>query len=157
MIRLTKEVYPETQVLQQVDRVGPHTALRFILTIEDPSRIERSRDVGGYLGLTPKRKQSGKGDPEMRITKAGDNEVRRHLVQCAQQMLGPFGKDSDLRRWGLELAARGGKTTKKKAVIAVARKLAVLLHTLWRTGEVYEPLRNANRTAKKQGAAAVPA
>ena len=97
----------------------------------------------------------------MRITKAGDNEVRRHLVQCAQQTLGPFGKDSDLRRWGLELAERGGKTAKKKAVIAVARKLAVLFHTLWRTGEVYEPLRNAKRAAKKQGApnaaTAVPA
>lgn len=159
ILRLTKEVYPESQLLQQVDRVGPHTALRFILTIEDPSRIERSRDVGGYLGLVPKRKQSGKGDPEMRITKAGDNEVRRHLVQCAQQMLGPFGKDSDLRRWGLELAARGRKTAKKKAVIAVARKLAVLLHTLWRTSEVYEPLRNANRASKKPGTAAatVPA
>ena len=159
LIRLTKEVYPETQLLQQVNRVGPHTSLRFILTIEDPSLIARSRDVGGYLGLVPKRKQSGKGDPEMRITKAGDNEVRRHLVQCAQQMLGPFGEDSDLRRWGLELAARGSKTSKKKAVIAVARKLAVLLHTLWRTREVYEPLRNANRAAKKVGAtaAAVPA
>jgi transposase len=154
IVRLTKEVYPEAQILQQVDRVGPHTSLRFILTIEDPSRIERSRDVGAYLGLVPKRKQSGKGDPEMRITKAGDNEVRRHLVQCAQQMLGPFGKDSDLRRWGLELAARGGKTTKKKAVIAVARKLAVVLHTLWRTSEVYEPLRNANRAAKTTAAAA---
>ena len=161
LLRLTQDVYPETQLLQQVDRVGPHTSLRFILTIEDPLRIEQSRDVGAYLGLVPKRKQSGKGDPEMRITKAGDNEVRRHLVQCAQQMLGPFGKDSDLRRWGLELAERGGKTAKKKAVIAVARKLAVLLHTLWRTGEVYEPLRNAKRAAKKQGApnaaTAVPA
>ena len=164
IVRLTKEVYPVAQVLQQIDRVGPHTSLRFILTIEDPSRIERSRDVGAYLGLVPKRKQSGKGDPELRITKAGDNEVRRHLVQCAQQMLGPFGKDSDLRRWGLDLAARGGKAIKKKAVIAVARKLAVLLHTLWRTGEVYEPLRNANRTAKKlslqasaPAAAAIPA
>ena len=91
LIRLTEEVYPEIQLLPQVNRVCPHTSLRFILTIEDPSLIARSRDVGGYLGLVPKRKQSGKGDPEMRITKAGDNEVRRHLVQCAQQMLGPFG------------------------------------------------------------------
>ena len=157
ILRLTKDVYPEAQILQQIDRVGHHTSLRFILTIEDPNRIENSRDVGAYLGLVPKRRQSGNGDPEMRTTKAGDNEVRRHLVQCAQQMLGPFGKDSDLRRWGLELAARGAKTAKKKAVIAVARKLAVLLHTLWRTGEVYEPLRNANRTSKKLGAAPVPA
>lgn len=149
--RLALESYPETAVLRQVDRVGLHTALRFVLTVQDPARIERSRDVAAYFGLVARRKQSGRSDPELRITKAGDREMRRLLVQCAQQMLGPFGKDSDLRRWGLELAARGGKSAKKKAVVAVARKLSVLLHVLWKTGEVYEPLRNASRNDTTRG------
>ena len=142
---LSKEVYPETALLTQVNGVGPVTALRYVLTIEDPKRIARSRNVGAYLGLRPRQRQSGARDPELRITKAGDRDLRRLLVQCAQCTLGPFGKDSDLRRWGLELASRGGSTAKKKAVIAVARKLAVLLHRLWLTGEAYEPLRNASR------------
>jgi transposase len=148
--RLSAKVYPETGLLSQVDRVGPLTALRYVLTIEDPKRIEKSRNVGSYLGLRPRQRQSGQRDPELRITKSGDRDLRRMLVQCAQQILGPFGKDSDLRRWGLELASRGGATAKKKAVIAVARKLAVLLHRLWLTGEVYEPLRNTNRRAAAQ-------
>ncbi|MFQ5515927.1 MAG: IS110 family transposase [Myxococcota bacterium] len=148
--RLSTKVYPETALLNQVGGVGPITALRYVLTIEDPKRIERSRNVGAYLGLRPRQRQSGQRDPELRITKAGDRELRRLLVQCAQQILGPFGKDSDLRRWGLELASRGAATAKKKAVIAVARKLAVLLHRLWLTGEVYEPLRNTNRRAAAQ-------
>ncbi len=147
--RLATKVYPETELLSQVDRVGPITALCYVLTIEDPGRIKRSRNVGAYLGLRPRQRQSGLRDPEMRITKAGDRNLRRLLVQCAQQMLGPFGKESDLRRWGLELASRGKATAKKKAVIAVARKLSVLLHRLWVTGEVYEPLRNAEREAGK--------
>ena len=156
--RLAKDVYPETMLLRQVNRVGLHTALRFVLTVEDPNRIECSRNAGAYFGLRPRRHQSGARDPEMRITKAGDREVRRLLVQCSQQMLGPFGTDSDLRRWGLDLAARGGKSAKKKAVIAVARKLAVLLHVLWKTGQVYEPLKNANAKGAAQGAKApIPA
>lgn len=151
-------MYPETALLRQVDRVGLHTALRFVLTVEDPGRIRRSRDVAAYFGLRPRRRQSGMRDPEMRITKTGDREVRRLLVQCAQQMLGPFGKDSDLRRWGLALAARGGKAAKKKAVVAVARKLAVLMLVLWRSGEVYEPLRNTQRDAGRDPSAVpVPA
>lgn len=145
--RLSSKEYPEVARLRQVDRVGPLTALRYVLTLEDPKRIERSRNVGAYLGLRPRQRQSGQHDPELRITKAGDQELRRLLVQCSQQILGPFGKDSDLRRWGLALASRGGATSKKKAVIAVARKLSVLLHRLWLTGEVYEPLRSANRRA----------
>lgn len=101
--RLAAEVYPETALLRQVDRVGLHTSIRFALTVEAPARIEDSRDVGAYFGLCPRRQQSGARDPELRITKTGDREMRRHLVQCAQQMLGPSGKDSDLRRWGLAL------------------------------------------------------
>jgi len=148
--QLSAKVYPETALLNQVGGVGPLTALRYVLTIEDPRRIERSRNVGAYLGLRPRQRQAGQRDPELRFTKAGDRELRRLLVQCAQQILGPFGKDCDLRRWGLELASRGRATAKKEAVVAVARKLAVLLHRLWLTGEVYEPLRNANRRAAAQ-------
>ncbi len=148
--RLSTKVYPETALLKQVGGVGPISALCYVLTIEDPRRIKRSRNVGAYLGLRPKQRQSGLRDPELRITKAGDRDLRRLLVQCAQQILGPFGKDSDLRSWGLKLASRGAATAKKKAVIAVARKLAVLLHRLWLTGEVYEPMRNTNRRAAAQ-------
>jgi len=145
--RLCAERYPQTEVLRQVNGVGPVTALTFMLTLEDPSRFAKSRDVGAYLGIRPKQRQSGHSDPELRISKAGDRELRRLLVQCAQYMLGPFGKDSDLRRFGLRLAARGGASAKRRAIIAVARKLAVLLHRLWVTGEVYEPLRQASLRA----------
>ena len=135
--------YPQTQLLQQVQGVGSLTALTFFLTLEDVSRFPKSRQVGAYLGLTPGKKQSGDRDPKQRITKAGDPVLRSLLVQCAHYILGPFGKDSDLRRFGLRLAPPGQTGQKKKAVVAVARKLAVLLVSLWRTGEVYEPLRNS--------------
>jgi transposase len=138
------EHYPETELLQQVTGVGPQTALSFVLTIEDPYRFRCSRTVGAYLGLRPRRRQSGNKDPELKITKAGDSELRRLLVGAAHYILGPFGPDCDLRRWGLTLAARGKKNAKKQAVVAVARKLAVLLHRLWITAEVYEPLRNSD-------------
>lgn len=141
--RLAAEVYPETVLLRQVNRVGRLTSLLFVLTIVDPHRIKDVRNVGAYVGLCPARRQSGDMDLEMRITREGDGELRRCLVQCAQQILGPHGEDCDLRRWGLELAKRGGKKAYRKAIVAVARKLSVLLLTLWRTGEVYEPLRNA--------------
>jgi transposase len=135
--------YPETQLLRQVPGVGPLIALTDVLTLEDPGRFAKSRDVGAYMGLRPRREQSGKRDPELRITKEGDPYLRQLLVQGAHYILGPFGPDTDLRRWGQKLAARGRKNAKKRARVAVARKLAVLLHKLWATGEVYEPLRNA--------------
>jgi len=75
----------------------------------------------------------------------GDPYLRTLLVQGAQHILGPFGADSDLRRWGLKLAERGGKSGKKRAIVATARKLAVLLHHLWVSGEAYEPLHNRHR------------
>lgn len=134
--------YPVTERLRQIKGVGALTALTFVLTLEDPDRFSNSRVAGSYIGLRPKRDQSGSRDPELRITKAGDRMLRCLLVSSAHYILGPFGEDSDLRRWGLGLAARGGKNAKKKAVVAVARKLAVLLHRLWVTGEDYEPLRN---------------
>jgi transposase len=139
--RLAAKRYPETGLLRQVSGVGPLTALSYVLTVEDPQRFKSSRAVGPYLGLRPRQDQSGNIDPELRIIKAGDSDLRRLLVGSAHYILGPFGPDTDLRRWGLALAARGKKNAKKRAVVAVARKLAVLLHRLWVTAEVYKPLR----------------
>jgi len=146
---IAKSRYPETELLQQVHGVGTLTALTYVLTVDDPYRFRRSRDAGAYFGLRPRRRESGDSRPQLRITKEGDAYVRKLLVQCAHHILGPFGPDSDLRRWGLELAAHGGKNAKKRALVAVARKLAVLLHKLWVTGEVYEPLhvRKGSKTA----------
>ncbi len=148
---LASERYPETNLLRQVSGVGSVTALSFVLTVEDPRRFRRSRSLGAYLGLQPRRNQSGDNDPELRITKAGDEDLRRLLVNAAHYVLGPFGPDTNLRRWGLALAARGRKNAKKRALVAVARKLAVLLHRLWVTGEVYEPLRPQPRRANTSG------
>jgi transposase len=142
---LSKESYPETGLLRQVEGVGPLTALAFVLTLEDPHRFERSRAVGAYLGLVPATNQSGDREPQKRISKEGDEMLRKLLVSGAHYILGPFGSDSDLRRHGEKMASRGGKNSKKRAVVAVARKLAVLLHSLWVSGEIYEPLRNAHR------------
>ena len=142
---ISEETYPETGLLRQVEGVGPLTALTFVLTLEDPYRFEKSRSVGAYLGLVPARDQSGNRDPQRRISKEGDEMLRRLLVSGAHYVLGPFGSDSDLRRHGEKIASRGGKNAKKRAVVAVARKLAVLLHSLWVSGEVYEPLRNTHR------------
>jgi transposase len=140
--------YPETQLLRQVGGVGPLTSAAYVLTLEDPARFRKSRTVGAYLGLAPGRKSSGDSEPQRRITKQGDHYLRRLLVQSTQYLLGPFGPDCDLRRYGERLAARGGKSAKKRAVVAVARKLAVLLHRLWRNGEVYEPLYQASRSTE---------
>jgi transposase len=135
--------YGQTSVLKQVSGVGTLTALAYMLTIDNPHRFARSRDVGCFLGLRPKQQDSGERSPQLRITKAGDSYLRKMMVSCAHYILGPFGPDTDLRRWGLKLCERGGRNAKKRAVVAVARKLAVLLHHLWVSGEVYEPLRNA--------------
>ena len=151
-----EQKYPETERLKQVPGVGPLTSLTYILTIEDPNRFRKSRDVGPYLGLTPRLDQSGKRDPQRRITKAGDVCLRRLLISGAHYILGKFGPETDLRRWGLELAKRGGKNAKKRAVVAVGRKLSVLLHRLWVSGEVYEPNRSkaapASRTKERMPA-----
>ena len=141
---MANDRYPETGALRQVVGVGPLTALTYVLTIEDPRRFKKSRTLGSYLGLRPRKDQSGEQAPQLRITKAGDTSLRRLLVTSAHYILGPFGPDTDLRRMGMALAARGGKNAKKRALVAVARKLAVLLHHLWITGEVYEPLQNAS-------------
>lgn len=141
---LCQTQFPETKLLQQVGGVGPVTALAFVATVDDPNRFPRTRKVGSWLGLRPKMDQSGRIDKQLRITKAGDKLLRRLLVGSSQYILGPFGPDTDLRRWGLRLCAQGGKNAKKRAVVAVARKLAVLLLTLWKTGADYEPLRQPN-------------
>jgi transposase len=133
--------YPETQQLRQVSGVGPLTALAYVLTLEEPHRFRTSRSVGPYLGLCPRQADSGTRCPQLRITKRGDAMLRRLLVNGAPYILGPFGPECDLRQWGLRLAARGGPNAKKRAVVAVARKLAVLLHALWVHGTVYEPVR----------------
>jgi len=147
---LCEEQYPETASLRQVKGVGAVTALAYRLVLDDPARFPKSRSVGAYLGLTRRHDDSGDSEPELRITKAGDKLLRRLLIQAAHYILGPFGPDTDLRRWGLEFIRRGGgtKKAKKKAAVAVARRLAVLLHCLWSTGEVYEPLRNAERVSR---------
>ena len=134
--------YPETRLLRQVPGVGPITSLAFVLTVEDPVRFTKSREIGPYLGLVPRRRQSGHSAPELHITKTGDRQLRRLLVGCAHYILGPFGPDSDLRRWGLSHSP-AGRGARKRTTVAVARRLAVMLHHLWVSGEVYEPLHRA--------------
>lgn len=143
--KLAKESYPEVALLKQVKGVGTLIALAYVLTLEDPRRFKKSRDAGCYVGLQPGRRNSGQSEPQLHITREGDSYLRMVLVQGAQHILGPFGEDSDLRRWGLKLVERGGKRGKKRAIIAVARKLAVLLHHLWISCEEYEPLHNMGK------------
>lgn len=150
--QVARQKYPETARLTQVSGVGELTALTFVLTIDDAARFARSRDAGCYVGLRPKRRDSGQRQPQLGISKEGDRYLRKLLVQSAHCILGRKSPDSDLKRWGLKLAGQGGKNAKKRAVVAVARKLAVLLHRLWVSGEKYEPLRNANRQQMKSAA-----
>jgi transposase len=150
---ISEERYPETTLLRQVEGIGPLTALAFVLTVGDPGRFEKSRSLGAYLGLVPATDRSGERDPQKRISKEGDQMLRKLLVGSAHYILGPFGSDSDLRRHGEKMASRaGGKNAKKRAVVAVARKLSVLLHRLWVSGEVYDPLYNAHRRQQKEAA-----
>jgi len=135
---LARSKYPETTWLEQIPGVGPITALYFVLKIQDPARFERVRDVGAFIGLCPRRDQSGENDPQLRISKRGDAYLRRLLVSAAQYILGPFGPPSALRQYGLALASGGTPRAKKRAVVAIARKLAVLLLTLWKNKSVYQ-------------------
>jgi len=140
---MADEQYPVTARLRQVDGVGPLTALCFVLTVENPGRFPHTRDVGAYLGLVPRRDQSGLTDKQLPITKRGNVQLRCLLVNCAHYILGPFGPPSRLREAGARIAARGGKSAKKRAVIAVSRKLAVTLLALWKSGADYQPLLQA--------------
>ena len=136
--RMCECEYPEAGKLQQIGGVGPITALGFVLTVEDPSRLHHGpRSAGSYLGLVPRKRRSGESDAQLRITKAGDSFVRRLLVSCAQYIIGPFGPDTAMRRHGLRISERGGKNAKKRAVVAVARKLAVTMASVWESGQDY--------------------
>jgi len=152
---LVEKHAPEAKRLKTIYGVGALTALCFVLTIEEPQRFTNSRKVGSFLGLRPKRDQSGNSDPHLRITKAGDPYLRQLLVQCGHWVLSSHGKESDLQRWGLQIVARGGAQGKKRAVVAVARKLAVLMHRLWVTGEAYDPFHNSRTHTQESGEQAV--
>jgi transposase len=144
--KLAQERDPQTALLKQVKGVGTLIALTFLLTLEDPHRFGKSRDVGCYLGLQPGRRNSGQSQPQMHISKEGNPYLRTLLVQGAQHILGPFRIDCDLRRWAWNWPSVVGGTGRKRAIVATARKLAVLLHHLWVSGEVYEPLHKSSRT-----------
>lgn len=137
--QLAEGRYAHSRLLTQVPGVGTLTALTYLWTVRDPKRFTKSRQVGAYVGLAPGSRASGQRDPQLRITKQGNPLLRRLLVQCAHHILARPSCDGSLRSFGLHIAAQGGKRGKKRAVVAVARKLAVLLHHLWKTGEVYEP------------------
>lgn len=130
--------YPEVGVLRTAPGVGPVVAAAYVLTLDRPDAAS-NRSAGAFLGLRPGQSQSGESDPQRRISKTGDGYLRSLLVQSAQYILGRFGPDSALRRWGLKLAQSGGKRGKKRAIVAVARKLAVMLHSMWRSGQHFQP------------------
>lgn len=137
---LATKKYPKAQLVQQIDGVGALTAVAFILTLGDHDRFTHSRDVGPFLGLVPRQFDSGEHQSQLPITKAGNSYMRKLLVQAAHYILGPFGPDCRLRRYGERLAQRGGRNAKKRAIVAVARKTAVLMHHLWSTADSYQPL-----------------
>ena len=142
LAELLRTRYPQAQILRQVPGVGPLTSLAYVLCLGDPSRFSKSRHVGAYLGLVPAQRDSGQTSPQLPISKEGNPFLRRLLVQCAHYVLGRFGQDSDLRRFGERLASQGGgKTPKKRAIVAVARKLSVVMHRLLVTSQEYQPLR----------------
>ena len=151
--QIARSKYPETELLKQVHGVGTLIALTFVLTLEDGARFQNSRDVGCFVGLRPKRRDSGEQQAQLGISKEGDVYLRKLLVQGAHGILRHRAPDTDLKRWGRKLAARGGSNGKKRAVVAVARKLGILLHRLWVTAEVYEPLRNSQAQQKSKAKA----
>jgi transposase len=142
--------YPEVTLLRTTPGVGPLIAAAYVLTLDRPDAIQHSRQAGAFLGLRPRQSQSGDSDPQHRISKTGNVYLRSLLVQAAHYVLGRFGPDSELRRWGLKLASSGGKRGKKRAIVAVARKLAVILHRMWQTGNGWQAFpQSAHKTASK--------
>lgn len=137
---LIAQRYPDALRLLKVPGIGPVTALTFILTLEHPGRFRRNRQVGKYVGLAPGVRQSGRRRKELGITKEGDKELRRLLLQASHSIRTHASADGDLRRWAL---AKGGtnKIARKKAAVGLARKLAVLLLAIWRSGQDYRPFR----------------
>ena len=151
--RLAETRYPETALMRQIQGVGPTTSLAFALALDNnPARLRKSRDAGAFVGLRPKQRESGSRSPELGISRIGDRTLRCLLVQCAHYVLGRHGQDSALRRWGLKLADRDGKNAKKRAIVAVARKLAVLMHVLWSGGDVYDPFYGVERPVEQTAA-----
>jgi len=144
---LARVSFPDSVALRQVKGVGLVTSLAFVLVLENAERFAKSRTIGAFLGLVPASDMSGEWSPQLRITKEGDELLRSLLVNAAHYILGPFGEDCDLRRHGTKIAARGGKNAKKRAIVAVARKLAVLLHHLWRRQEEYDRFHGAKQVA----------
>jgi transposase len=136
--------YEVVQQLRAIDGVGLLVSLSFVLCIDDPTRFKKARDVGPYLGLRPRLWSSGEVSRQGGISKEGDAEMRRLLVQAAHVLLHTCKQDSELRRWGLRLQERQGT---KIAVVGVARKLAVLMLHLWQTGASYERLHLQGETA----------
>ena len=155
LAEMGETTFPEAKRVMQVRGVGPVTALAFVLTLEDPGRFPDGRTAAAYLGLVPRRDQSGAVDKQLGISKTGSTFARRLLVQSAQYILGPFGRDCDLRRFGARLMERGGKSAKKRAIVATARKLAVLLFRLWKRDELWRPLHNAESAVPSTDAEAV--
>ena len=139
--------YPMVRHLAQVGGVGTLTALAFTLTIEDPGRFPQPRQVGAFCGLCPRSARSSDSNPQLRISKTGNDYLRRLLVGSGHYILGPFGPPCYLREWGLALMARGGRNARKRAAVAVARRLSVLLLALWVSGEDYDPQRNGKTEA----------
>lgn len=139
LVERTASNYPEVARLMGPAGVGALTALAYVLLIDDPRRFRSSRQVGAFLGLVPRLDESSDSRPQLRITHAGDELGRRLMVSAARYILGPNGPDCDLRRYGEAIAARGGKNAGKRAAVAVARKLAVLLHRIWVSGAAYDP------------------
>jgi len=131
--------YPEISILRTAPGVGPVVAACYVLTLDSAEAMETNRQAGAYLGLRPRQQQSGDSNPQRGIAKTGNTYLRSLLVQSAQYILSRFGPDSELRRWGLKLAASGGKRSKKRAIVAVARKLAVVLLSMWRNRKKFEP------------------
>jgi len=134
-----EENHPQAVIFQEIPSIGPITALAFTTIIGSPDRFKSPRDVGAWLGLVPRRDQSGESDKQLPITKTGNGYLRTLLVQCAQYLLGHFGPECALREAGLKIANRGGRSAKKKAVIATARKLAVMMMAMWQKQTTYQP------------------
>ena len=138
--RLTRRVFDEVRAeptcrrLMTLPGVGPLTALAFRATIDQPDRFRRSRDVGAHLGLTPRRYQSGETDIQGRISRCGDELARTALYEAAHSLLIRSTKWSALRAWGMAIAKRRGMA---RARVAVARKLAVILHRMWLDGSEF--------------------
>lgn len=135
------EVAPDALHLLEIDGVGPTTLLYFVSLVGDPHRFPKSRNIGSYFGLCRRLDDSGDKKSERGITKAGDTYMRVLLANCASHIIGPFGKDCDLRRWGVRLAGNS-KAQRKRARTAVSRKLAVIMLSMWKTGQAYVPFRN---------------